>query len=164
MAQIYLSIGSNINREENIRSCLTRLQEDYPDIIFSTIYETEAVGFKGDPFLNLAASLHTSLTPQQVDQYLKTIEDEHARSREGEKFSSRTLDIDLLLYDQRILHPEMDVPREEITVYDFVLFPLAEIAADVMHPLLKQTIGELARTSPLTAEKLTPVDLNRYDD
>lgn len=159
LVQVYLSIGSNIDRENNIRSCMTRLRQDYPDIIFSTIYETPAVGFDGDPFLNLAAGMQTSLSPQDIDRYLKRIEDEHKRSRSAKKFSSRTLDIDLLLYDQLDLHPEMDVPREEITRYAFVLFPLAEIAADIIHPTLNKRISELAEASCLNADQLKPVNL-----
>ncbi len=160
MAIVYLSIGSNIDRENNIRSCMARLTYDYPDIVFSTIYETEAVGFKGDPFLNLTAELETDLNPQQIESYLKSIEDEHQRSREGEKYSSRTLDIDLLLYDQLILHPEMDVPRNEITRYGFVLFPLAEIAPDLIHPVLKKSMNQLVAETKLSAESHIAIDLN----
>jgi len=149
MAQVYLSIGSNIDREKNIKSCLSILKQDYPDIIFSSIYETQAFGFKGDPFLNLAAYLQTELSPQAMESYVKSIEDKHARTREGKKFSSRTLDIDLLLYDQLILQPEMDIPRKEITRYDFVLIPLLEIAPNAIHPIAKKTIAELAKGSKL---------------
>ena len=160
MAQVYLNIGSNIDRENNIKSCLKVLTQDYPEIVFSAIYETEAFGFKGDPFFNLAASLETELSPQAMENYLKSIEDKHARTREGKKFGSRTLDIDLLLYDQLILQPDMDIPRKEITRYDFVLFPLLEIAPDAIHPVLKKTITELAKSSTLSQVNLKKIELS----
>lgn len=159
MAQVYLSIGSNIDREKNIKSCLKILKQDYPDIVFSAIYETEAFGFKGDPFLNLAAHLKTELSPQDMESYLKSIEDKHSRTREGKKFSSRTLDIDLLLYDQLILQTEMDIPRKEIIRYDFVLFPLLEIAPNTLHPIAKKTIAELAKSSNLSKSNLKKIEL-----
>jgi len=159
MSRIYLSIGSNIDKEKNIRSCLKRLKEDFPDIVFSQLYETEAVGFDGDTFINLAARLETKLAPKEMDHYLKQIENEHARTRGGEKFTSRTLDFDLLLYDDLVLHPEMDIPRKEITKYAFVLFPLAEIAPDYIHPELKLTIRELSEGSTLDKTQLTAIHL-----
>ena len=157
MAQVYLSIGSNIDRENNIRSCLYHLEKTFGNITLSTFYETEAVGFDGDPFINLAAGLISNLKPQEIDIQLKEIENKHLRTREGSKFSSRTLDIDLLLYDQLILQPEMDVPRKEITKYAFVLFPLAEIAADFIHPEYQQTIASLAKQSTLNSTNLKPI-------
>lgn len=159
MAEVYLSIGSNINRHRNITSCIQQLQADFPDIIFSKIYETPAEGFEGNPFFNLAAKHTTDLSPQDLDKHLKKLEDAHTRDRKSQKFSSRTLDIDLLLYDQQNLHPEMDVPREEIIHYPFVLFPLAEIAPHVTHPIVQKTIGEIARTSLLSRKHLTEISL-----
>lgn len=161
MAEVYLSIGSNINRHKNIQSCLQLLQTDFPDIVFSKIYETPAEGFKGNPFFNLAAKLSTDLSPQDLDKHLKAIEDKHARDRNSKKFSSRTLDIDLLLYDQQDLHPNMDVPRDEIIRYPFVLFPLAEIASNVMHPILGKNIGQIADSSALKQDKLVEITLRQ---
>lgn len=159
MAQVYLSLGSNINRKKNIRSALHHLAQTFGQLDLSTIYETDAVGFVGDPFLNLAVGLSTTLTPSQVAVCLKNIEDNHLRTRNSKKFSARTLDIDLLLYDQHILHPQMDVPRDEITRYAFVLFPLAEIAADVIHPQHHKTIAELTKESTLDATTLKQIFL-----
>lgn len=161
MANVYLSIGSNINRRKNIHSCLQQLQADFPDIIFSKIYETPAEGFDGNPFFNLAAKLTTDLSPEALDQHLKAIEDQHARDRKSKKFSSRTLDIDLLLYDQLNLHPDMDVPRNEIIHYPFVLFPLAEIAPTVIHPTLQKSLAEIAATTTLKQDTLVEVSLEK---
>lgn len=161
MAEVYLSIGSNINRHKNIHSCLQQLRADFPDIVFSKIYETPAEGFAGNPFFNLAAKHNTDLSPQDLDKHLKAIEDKHARDRNSKKFSSRTLDIDLLLYDQQNLHPDMDVPRDEIIRYPFVLFPLAEIAPNVMHPIWAKSIGELAATSTLKQDTLVEITLRQ---
>lgn len=159
MAQVYLSLGSNIQRKKNIRSALQHLQQTFGKLNVSAIYETAAVGFMGDPFFNLAVGLSTTLTPQQVATRLKAMEDKHLRIRSKVKFSARTLDIDLLLYDQHILHPEMDVPRNEITRYAFVLFPLAEIAANIIHPQYNKTIAELAEASTLDSSPLKQVFL-----
>ena len=158
MARVYLNIGSNIDRNHNIQSCMQQLQQDYPDIIFSNIYETEAFGFDGDAFYNLAAALDTPLSVDDFEKYLKDIENQHARQRDGVKFSSRTLDIDLLLYDDLILQPERDIPRKEILKYPFVLFPLEEIAADVIHPELQLSIADIAKNSDLDRSELVLVD------
>ena len=158
MAKVYLNIGSNIEREHNISVCMQTLRNDYSAIVFSHIYETEAFGFKGAAFYNLAAMLETSLSFKQFSAYLKAIEDQHARQRDGVKFSSRTLDIDILLYDDLILQPKYDLPRKEILTYPFVLFPLEEIAPEVIHPELKQSIKTIVQQSGLKRDALTLVD------
>jgi 2-amino-4-hydroxy-6-hydroxymethyldihydropteridine diphosphokinase len=159
VSQVYLSIGSNIDRETNIRSCMSSLKKKFPDIVFSKVYETPAFGFEGEAFLNLAAGFKTPLNVEDIETYLKTLETQHARKRDAKKFSSRTLDVDLLLYDDLILHPEKDLPRKEITQYAFVLFPLAEIAAEFIHPELNVTIGDIAKASALNDKDLYEISL-----
>lgn len=159
MALVYLSIGSNIDKQNNILSCMKQLAQDFPGIVFSKTYETEAVGFEGDNFYNLTAVLETSLTYSQASQHFKAIELNHARARKSAKFTSRTLDIDILLYDDLILQPDQDLPRAEITEYSFVLFPLAEIAPDTIHPIHKKSIRQLAEASTLDSDTLIPVQL-----
>lgn len=144
MARAYLGIGSNVDRERNIASCLNALRRRFGALEVSPVYRCEAVGFDGDDFFNLAVGVDTDLEPEALVTELHAIESEHGRTRQGPRFSDRTLDIDLLLYDDRVLGGEgLDVPRGEILEHAFVLKPLADIAADVVHPVEKKTIAEL---------------------
>jgi 2-amino-4-hydroxy-6-hydroxymethyldihydropteridine diphosphokinase len=158
-AQVYLDIGSNIDRKRNIRSCLQQLRLEFPDIVFSRAYESDAAGFEGDPFINLSASLQTDKSYQEMSRYLKRLETDHARQRSGIKFSSRTLDVDILFYDDLVLQPDIDLPRAEIIHYPFVLFPLAEIAADYIHPELKISMAELVEKSELERSALQEISI-----
>jgi len=158
-AQVYLDIGSNIDRKYNIRSCMQQLRLEFPDIVFSRAYESAAEGFEGDPFINLSASLQTEKSYQQMSRYLKRLETDHERQRNGVKFSSRTLDVDILFYDDLVLQPDIDLPRKEVTQYPFVLFPLAEIAANFIHPELGLSISELVAQSKLSANTLQQINL-----
>jgi len=157
MVAVYLDIGSNIDREANIQSCVDELLNKFPDVVFSKAYESEAFGFKGDAFINVSACFETDLNYLELKAFLKGIENQHARKRSKTKFISRTLDVDVLLYGDEILHPDNDVPRAEILKFPFVLFPLAEIAADVMHPQQKKTIAELANESELDKNTITEI-------
>ena len=157
MVAVYLDIGSNINRKENIQSCVDQLRCDFPGIVFSKAFESDALGFEGDAFINLSAVLETDMSYPDLKKYLKSLENQHARKRNKTKFISRTLDVDVLLYGDAILSPEHDVPRKEILKFPFVLYPLAQIAPNLIHPQEKISISELAKSSDLDKNTLTEV-------
>ena len=141
MARIYISIGSNIDAEKNIRLAVHALEKHYGKLILSSVYESEAIGFDGDNFLNLVAGLNTKEDVHTVAATLHQIEDDNGRDRSGPRFSARTVDLDLLLYDDLILQNEaLDIPRDEITKNAFVLLPLEEIAPQLIHPLSGKTM------------------------
>ncbi len=144
MPLCYISIGSNINREHNISSALDALQCEFGTLKHSSIYESASVGFAGDAFYNLVSAFHCDKNANHITQQLKNIESEHGRVRNTEKFSSRTLDIDLLLYGQQIIHTEiLTIPHKDILNYAFVLEPLVEIAPDQQHPVNKVNYAQL---------------------
>ena len=160
MATVFLDIGSNIDREDNIQSCVDQLCADFDGIIFSKAYESEAFGFDGDPFINLSAKLETELSFEALNAYLKTLENKHARKRDNEKFIDRTLDVDILLYDDLILQPDKDLPRAEILKFPFVLFPLAEIAGEIIHPIEKISINQIVKET--TLDKTTIKEVKNF--
>lgn len=144
MSTVYISIGSNVDAENNIRTAVAALQEQFGELTLSTVYKNSAVGFDGDDFLNLVVGLETTQSiPEFVDS-LHRIEAAQGRSRDVKKFSSRTLDMDLLLYDDDVYESSsITIPRDEITRYAFVLKPLAELIPDYLHPTEKKSISEL---------------------
>ncbi len=161
MATVYLSIGSNIEREKHIRAGVTALKNQFGNVELSSVYEADAVGFNGAAFLNLIATFETQQTPSQVNAILDTIEKENGRTIEQKKFNPRTLDLDLVLYDNLISNkPNLKIPKGEITRYAFVLEPLAEIAGDLKHPVTQQSYKELWQRFDKSnvIQKRTPFD------
>lgn len=141
-ARVYVSIGSNIDPVNHIQTVLQELRQHYGKLIVSAVYESEAVGFSGDNFYNLVAGFDTSEDPYTVVNSLQQLEQAHGRKRQGKSFKARTLDLDLLWYEQAIL-ADLKIPREDILKYAFVLSPLAEIAPTARYPLTGQTFAEL---------------------
>lgn len=135
MPRVFVGIGSNIDRERSIRAGVAELRQQYREVQLSSVYESDAVGFDGDAFYNLVAAFDTEDSIEQVVASLAAIEDRHGRVRNGERFAARTLDLDLLLYGDKIITTESyHVPRDEIPRYAFVLWPLAEMAPEAEHP------------------------------
>ena len=135
MPRVYISIGSNIERAANIRAGVVALREYFGGLVISSVYESRPVGFAGDDFYNLVAGFDTTQEVHDVNKCLHDIEHQHGRARNGQPFNSRTLDLDLLLYGDTVIHEhDLTLPRDEILRYAFVLRPLAEIAGDEKHP------------------------------
>jgi 2-amino-4-hydroxy-6-hydroxymethyldihydropteridine diphosphokinase len=140
----YISIGSNIEREKNVRSSLISLEKYFGKLVISSLYESEAIGFTGNIFYNLMVEFNSTLTANTVIKQLKEIELIHGRKQNCPKFSARTLDLDLILYGDLVIDNEnLQIPRDEIEHYAFVLEPLAEIAADLQHPISKINYRDL---------------------
>jgi len=158
MTRIYVSLGTNIDRETNLRAGVAELRRRFGELVLSSVYESEAVGFSGDPFYNMVAGFESDESVDAVARELHAIEDRHGRQRNGPRFSSRTLDIDLLLYGDRVIDEgKLHLPRDEITKHAFVLWPLAEIAPDEYHPVLGVTYGELWQTFDRSKQSLWPI-------
>jgi len=147
---VYLSLGSNVgDRESQLRDAHARLGAEGRIVAASSFYETEPVEFTDQPwFLNCAVALETSTTPQQLMAAILGIEKEMGRQRLQNK-GPRTIDIDILLFGDTILDsPQLTIPHPAMHRRRFVLEPLAEIAPEVLHPVLKKTIRKLRDALP----------------
>lgn len=134
MTRIWTSIGSNIDREYHIHQALKKLEEALGDAILSPIYESPSEGFDGPDFYNFVAGYETNRLPEELIRLFNRIESELGRTRTEKKFSSRTIDIDLLTYgDEVITAMDRELPRDDILKYSFVLKPLSDVAPDETH-------------------------------
>jgi 2-amino-4-hydroxy-6-hydroxymethyldihydropteridine diphosphokinase len=144
MATVYLGLGSNIERERYICAGLDVLSRMFQNMQLSSVYDSEAIGFDGQPFLNLAACIQTELTLEELARILRHVEMEHGRPDNATRFSARQLDIDILTYGEQVGDfGRVRLPREEILENAFVLCPLAELAPDELHPVVKRSYAQL---------------------
>ena len=145
MAKIHINIGSNQNREANIASAIDYLRLNFTNVKISDIFESPAEGFEGDNFYNMGVNATTKLSVEDVNAVLKNIEKTFGRDRTQPKFSSRLIDLDLVIYDD-LIDLNANLPRDDILKYAFVLAPLAQLSGDEIHPLTKQTYQQLWRS------------------
>ena len=160
MALIFISLGSNVNREHYVKAGLSALTQAYGQLTLSSLFESEAVGFSGAAFYNLVIGVNTEDSVTEVAKQLRTIEFAHGRSLTAKKYSPRTLDLDLLLYDNLIIASPAQLPRDEITTNAFVLWPLSEIAPKLNHPILHITYQKLWQEYDKSSQQLRKVPLN----
>ena len=161
MARVFVSLGSNINPEDNLQFGLNELRRRFGEVRMSSVYRNKAVGFEGDDFLNLVAEFESDSLPQSIGEQIEDIHALTGRNRKAGKWESRPLDIDLLLYDDL----EMDerpvrIPRDDILKYSFVLCPLAELAPGLMHPQTGKTMLEHWQEYDAARHPLLVVDVD----
>ena len=157
----YLSLGSNVEPERHLGAAIEALRTRFGEVVVSPVYRTPALGFDGPAFLNAAAIIDSDLEPQALNDWLHALEDAHGRDRRGPRFSSRTLDIDIVLFDDRVLDGtgHLRVPRPELE-HAFVLRPLADIAPEAVVPGSGRTLAELWSAH---AEYASPADTVALD-
>lgn len=142
MPEVFVGIGSNLDRERNIRSAIRRLGERFDSLRQSHIYESPAEGFDGPPFYNLVVGFETDLALDALVGVLKAIEAEHGRGDAQRGMRSRNLDLDLLLYGELYgSQAPVELPASDILRYVFVCVPLAELIPDWVHPATGETLA-----------------------
>ena len=159
--KVFIGIGSNLNKIKNIKSCLSKIKNDYKNVKISPVYETKSMGFDGPNFYNLVCSFNTTEDIYKLKERLNKIELDHGRNLNETKYSSRTLDIDILYYDNLILADDkIKIPRKEIIEYDFVLRPLVDIDAEFIHPVLLIPNNKIEEKYDIKKHIIAKVDIN----
>jgi 2-amino-4-hydroxy-6-hydroxymethyldihydropteridine diphosphokinase len=156
MGRAYLSLGSNVNAEHWLTAAVAELHARFGRLDISPVYRSAAVGFDGPDFLNLAVALDSDLGPEALNDWLHALEDRHGRVRGGARYADRTLDVDIVLYDDLVLSGEghLELPRGELR-HAFVLKPMADIAPGLRHPVTGQAMAELWAAFPKESEPLS---------
>lgn len=160
MSEVYVSIGSNVDRETNIHKAVAIMRDVFGGMRLSPVYQSAAVGFDGDDFLNLVAGFETDNPVSEVVADMHQIEDDLGRDRSQPRFSTRSIDLDILLYDYLILDQAgISIPRKEILHSAHVLKPLQDLIATNLHPVTGQNYGQLWLDMANQAPRLDVVEL-----
>jgi 2-amino-4-hydroxy-6-hydroxymethyldihydropteridine diphosphokinase len=162
MAEVYVAAGSNVEPEKNLARALDELEKQFGPLAISPAYRNPAVGFAGEDFINLVVGFRTADSPAQVKQQLERMETDCGRPREAPKWGPRTMDLDILMYDQLVSdQPGLLLPRPDLLRRAFMLKPLADLAPELQHPTQLRTIGELWAQFPGTDHALVAVTIPR---
>jgi len=147
--QAYLSLGSNIEPENNLRIALAALRARFGEVVVSPVYRTRAVGFEGPDFLNAVAVIDSDIHPFALNDWLHALEEAQGRDRRDASYSDRPLDIDIIYFGDLVLDGpgEFQLPRPELR-HAFVLKPLADVAPDFVDPIRNATLAQLWAAHP----------------
>ena len=159
MARIVVSVGSNLERERNVKDALAALGKAFGELSRSPVYESAAYGFDGPPFYNLVVVFVTPLDIRAVRTKIQAIENLQGREIGEDRSGSRSLDLDLLLYDDAVFHDQgLDVPRREIFEHAYILKPLADLLPAVRHPVTGESFADIWLRLGSRQEALLVVD------
>ncbi|MFT5597916.1 MAG: 2-amino-4-hydroxy-6-hydroxymethyldihydropteridine diphosphokinase [Urechidicola sp.] len=158
---VFIGVGSNVDARHNIRLALEAMRAAFDKLEQSPVYQSAAVGFDGDDFLNLVVKFETNLDVRTVVSQLRAIEDSLGRDRSQPRFSKRPIDLDILLYDKLTINESgIQVPRDEILESAFVLKPLCDLSPYLLHPLRKQSYLKLWQAMAPDAPRLDVVQID----
>ncbi|MFO1394657.1 MAG: 2-amino-4-hydroxy-6-hydroxymethyldihydropteridine diphosphokinase [Steroidobacteraceae bacterium] len=160
MTAVYVAAGSNVEPIVNLRRALGVLAVHYPELRASRAWRNRAVGFEGDDFVNLVVGFDTDEDVRTVLDRLHEAEAACGRARDAPKWAPRSMDLDILLYGERICdEPGLTLPRPDLLRRAYMLGPMAEVAPAVVHPVLGLTMAELWARFDRDAHVLEPVEL-----
>ncbi|HEY7964569.1 MAG: 2-amino-4-hydroxy-6-hydroxymethyldihydropteridine diphosphokinase [Steroidobacterales bacterium] len=158
MPRVYVAAGSNVDAESNVARAVAELARVFPGARFSRWYRNRAVGFEGADFINLVAGFDTALPVHALLAQLHAIEALCGRPRAAPRWAPRSMDLDVLLYDDLTCEePGLKLPRPDLLKRAYMLGPLAELAPDLIHPTAGMPIGELWRRFDRDAHPLEPL-------
>jgi len=164
MPEVFVAAGSNIRPRAHLRRAVAALAAAYPGMRISRAWSNAAVGFAGDDFINLVVAFDTDESMTKVLERLKAVEESSGRERGAKKWAPRTLDLDLLLYGDRVgQFPGATLPRADLAERAYVLGPLAELAPKHRHPVLGATFGALWKDFDRSSHALREVSLDGED-
>lgn len=161
----YLSLGSNIEPEDNLRKAVKALRERFGDVVLSPVYSTPAYGFAGPDFLNTIAILASDIHPFALHDWLHALEEKQGRDRRDAPYSDRTLDVDIIYFGNLVLEGpgDLQLPRPELH-HAFVLKPLADVAPDFIDPVRNMSLEQLWKAHPEYGAPPKVVDLRLAPD
>lgn len=155
--RVLIGIGSNIEREYHTRQAYHVLNQHFHNVKVSSVYDCPAVGFEGPGFYNWVASVETSLNLEETYQLFKQIEAEFGRKNWHKTPCSRTMDLDLLCFDNQVCQSPVVLPRPEILARAFVLRPLAELVPEELHPVTGETYEAHWQQFDRTSQPIKPI-------
>ncbi len=160
--RVWLSLGSNVDREKHIRAALDQLATRFGALVISPVYDCAAVGFVGNSFLNLVVGIQCDLSVGKLSAWLRELEARNGRIRDKNiRFNDRTLDVDILTYGTANgVIDGIELPRGEIVKHAFVLRPLVDVAAQELHPSLGVSYRDLLTQKDFSGQPIQPITFN----